>query len=246
MILKVVNKYTAAEFVSTRHYSAVMPRLTKHYLGYFDNEELVGVITFGWGTRPKHTIQKLFPELDTKDYYEIGKMCLDDKLLRNSESQLLSSAISWLKENTTIKYLFTWADGLVGKPGYVYQAANFLYGGFSFTDTYVSETGEKIHPRTIQGQIPNTKNRKVGMRPNPEQLKQLKLSRVKGKQFKYIYPMNKKFRKRLKKSTTEWTTIYPKDKDLIWKIKNQAKKIIRLLLKCRLTYQKNMCIIRRM
>jgi len=157
MILKIVNKYTAAEFVSTRHYSAVMPRLTKHYLGYFDNEELVGVITFGWGTRPKHTIQKLFPELDTKDYYEIGKMCLDDKLLRNSESQLLSSAISWLKENTTIKYLFTWADGLVGKPGYVYQAANFLYGGFSFTDTYVSETGEKIHPRTLQGIIPNTK-----------------------------------------------------------------------------------------
>ena len=195
MILKEVNKYTAAEFVSTRHYSAVMPRLTKYYLGYFNNEELVGVITFGWGTRPKHTIQKLFPELDTKDYYEIGKMCLDDKLPRNSESQLLSSAISWLKENTKIKYLFTWADGLVGKPGYVYQSANFLYGGFSFTDTYVSETGEKIHPRTIQGQIPNTKNRKVGMRPNPKQLKDLKLSRVKGKQFRYIYPMNKKYSK---------------------------------------------------
>ncbi len=104
--------------------------------------------------------------------------------------------------------MFTWADGLVGKPGYVYQSANFLYGGFSFTDTYVSETGEKIHPRTIQGQIPNTKNRKVGMRPNPEQLKELKLSRVKGKQFRYIYPMNKKFRRWLKKSTTEWTTNY--------------------------------------
>ena len=224
MILKEVNKYTAAEFVSTRHYSAVMPRLTKYYLGYFNNEELVGVITFGWGTRPKHTIQKLFPELDTKDYYEIGKMCLDDKLPRNSESQLLSSAISWLKENTKIKYLFTWADGLVGKPGYVYQSANFLYGGFSFTDTYVSETGEKIHPRTIQGQIPNTKNRKVGMRPNPEQLKELKLSRVKGKQFRYIYPMNKKYRRWLKKSTTKWTTNYPKDKDLIWKIKAPGEK----------------------
>jgi hypothetical protein len=219
MILKPINKYDAADFVSTRHYSAVMPRLTKYYLGYFDIEELVGVITFGWGTRPKHTIQKLFPELDTKDYFEIGKMCLDDKLLKNSESQLLSKSISWLKENTTIKYLFTWADGLVGKPGYVYQAANFLYGGYSFTDTYVSETGEKIHPRTLQGIIPNTKNRKVGMRPNPEQLKELKLSRVKGKQFRYIYPMSKKYRKMLKKSTVEWTTNYPKGKDLLWKIK---------------------------
>ena len=27
------------------------------------------------------------------------------------------------------------------------------------------------------------------------------------------------FRKMLKKSTTEWTTNYPKDKDLLWKVK---------------------------
>ena len=71
------------------------------------------------------------PELDTKDYYEIGKMCLDDKLPRNSESQLLSSTRSWLKENTKIKYLFTWADGLVGKPSYVYQS-KLLIRWFSF------------------------------------------------------------------------------------------------------------------
>ena len=58
MILKIVNKFIAADFISTRHYSAVMPRLTKHFLGCFDNDELVGVITFGWGTRPKHKIQK--------------------------------------------------------------------------------------------------------------------------------------------------------------------------------------------
>ena len=32
------------------------------------------VITFAKG------IQKLFPSLDTKDYYEIVKMCLDDSL----------------------------------------------------------------------------------------------------------------------------------------------------------------------
>jgi hypothetical protein len=58
MFLKPLNKYVAAEFVAKRHYSAVMPKLTKYYLGCFIQDELVGVITFGWGTRPKHTIQK--------------------------------------------------------------------------------------------------------------------------------------------------------------------------------------------
>ena len=218
--IKPLHKITAAEFVAERHYSAVMPRLTKHYLGCFKKDELVGVITFGWGTRPKHTIQKLFPDLDTKDYLEIGKMCMDDKMPRNSETQLLSKAISWLKKNTDIKYLYTWADGIVGKPGYVYQAANFLYGGFSITDTYVTETGEKVHPRTIQSQLPNEEGLKYGHRPNPKQLKELKLKRVKGKQFRYIYPMTPKDRKKLKQSTVTWGLKHPKDTDLIWWIKN--------------------------
>ena len=224
IMLRLLNKYEAAQFVSTRHYSAVMPRLTKYYFGYYIKDKLVGVITFGWGTRPKPTIQKLFPSLDTKDYYEIGKMCLDDSLPKNSESQLLSKSIDWLKKNTNIKYLFTWADGIVGKPGYVYQAANFLYGGFSITDTYVSKSGEKIHPRTIQGQLPNKEGLKYGNRPNPKQLKELGLSRVKGKQFRYIYPMSKKYRKFLKKSTVKWSTNYPKHKDLILHIKKPGEK----------------------
>ena len=218
MILKQVDKITAAEFIAERHYSAVMPRLTKYFLGCFEDNELIGIITFGWGTRPKHTIQALFPELDTKDYYEIGKMCMDDKMLRNSESQLLSLIIKWCKENTDIKYLFTWADGIVGKVGYVYQASNFLYGGFSWTDLYVTEKGEKVHPRTIQGQLPNEEGLKYGHRPNFEQRIELGLKRVFGKQFRYIYPMTKKDRKYLKNSTVEWSLNHPKDDSLEWKV----------------------------
>ena len=218
-MIKEITKYVATEFIMSRHYSPVMPKLTKHYCGYYVDDVLQGVVTFGWGTRPKHTIQKLFPTLDTTDYYEIGKMCMDDSMGKNSETQMLSKVLTWLKQNTTIKFLFTWADGLVGKPGYVYQAFNFLYGGFIWTDTYVTDKGEKVHPRTIQSQLPNTHNYKYGSRPNPKQLKQLRLSRVKGKQFRYILPMNKKMRKFLKQSTVDWNLNYPKDKDLVWKIK---------------------------
>ena len=218
-MIKEITKYVATEFIMSRHYSPVMPKLTKHYCGYYVDDVLQGVVTFGWGTRPKHTIQKLFPTLDTTDYYEIGKMCMDDSMGKNSETQMLSKVLTWLKQNTTIKFLFTWADGLVGKPGYVYQAFNFLYGGLIWTDTYVTDKGEKVHPRTIQSQLPNTHNYKYGSRPNPKQLKQLRLSRVKGKQFRYILPMNKKMRKFLKQSTVDWNLNYPKDKDLVWKIK---------------------------
>ena len=223
-MIKEIHKINAADFIMSRHYSPVMPRLTKHYCGYYINDILQGVITFGWGTRPKHTIQKLFPSLDTKDYFEIGKMCMDDSMVKNSETQMLSSALRWLKDKErNLKYLFTWADGLVGKAGYVYQAFNFLYGGYIWTETYVTKKGEKVHPRTIQGLLPNPKKFKYGSRPNPKQLKELELSRVWGKQFRYILPMSKKMRKYLKNSTEEWNLNYPKDKDLEWKIKKPGE-----------------------
>ena len=83
----------------------------------------MGVVTLGWGIRPRHTIQRIFPSLDTKDYLEIGRMCMTEEMLRNSESQMLSQLVKWLRKNIPeLKVLFTWADGMIGKVGYVYQA----------------------------------------------------------------------------------------------------------------------------
>tara|TARA_E500000318_G_scaffold4934_3_gene5124 strand:- start:33345 stop:34121 length:777 start_codon:yes stop_codon:yes gene_type:complete len=215
-MIKEIHKINASNFVYDKHYSPVMPKLTKHFCGYFVDGKLVGIITFGWGTRPKHTIQKLFPQLDTKDYFEIGKMCMDDSMPRNSETQMLSCALRWLKQNKPdVKFLFTWADGLVGKVGYVYQAFNMFYGGYAWTDTYVTKSGEKIHPRTIQ----EKKDGLIcGSRPDFDRRIELGLSRVKGKQFRYIIPTQRRWKKLLKTSTENWTNSYPKDKDLLWKI----------------------------
>jgi hypothetical protein len=233
MILQKISKQQAELFVKSNHYSKVMPRITKHFLGcfiddpesLFENNKLVGVITLGWGTRPLHTIKKLFPSLSPKDYYEIGKMCLSDEMPRNSESQLLSLTINWIKKNLPEKkYLFTWADGIVGKPGYVYQSANFLYGGYIWTEVYVTDKNEKIHPRTMQS-IDKNKNDgyKYGQRPDFERRKELKLKRIWGKQFRYIYPLSKQSRKNLKNSTVEWSIKYPKDIDLVWQVLNPGE-----------------------
>jgi len=227
MIMKPVDWRVATLFVQERHYSAVMPKLTKHYLGAYVNDELVGILTLGWGTNPMGTIRKMFPDLTTADYYEIGKMCMDEKMPRNSESQMQSLTIKWMKENTpSVKYLYTWADGIVGKPGYVYQAANFLYGGFIWTDIYLSESGEKVHFRTIQRKMKKEMGRddtKYGPRPNDKKMGELGFTRVWGKQFRYIYPINKSSKKYLKNSTMEWTRDYPKDKDLQWKVKRPGE-----------------------
>ena len=71
--------------------------------------------------------------------------------------------------------------------------------------------------------VKNDDGMKYGHRPNFEQLKEMKLTRVFGKQFRYIYPMNKTHRKNLKKSPIKWTLEYPKHKDLQWRIKKPGE-----------------------
>jgi hypothetical protein len=216
------NKFLAVEFVQEHHYSKVFPKITKHYLGVYLDKELVGILTLGWGTQPLATIRKLFPDLVSKDYLEIGKMCMHPDMPKNSESQLLSAVIRWIKDNKpTVKFLFTWADGIVGKPGYVYQSANFLYGGFIWTDIYIGPDGEKIHPRSTRklleenAEFIGRDTRMFWMSPDFTHHKGIR--RVRGKQFRYIMPLNKRAKKLLKTSTVEWNLNYPKHKDLEWK-----------------------------
>jgi len=226
-----ISRSCATDFVQSLHYSKIMPRLTKHFLGCYLKNELVGVLTLGWGTQPKATIAKLFDGLDTKDYYEIGKMCMKEEMPKNSESQMISAVVKWMKENCAEKqFLYTWADGIMGKPGFVYQAANFLYGGFIWTQIYISAEGEKIHPRSSRRLCDENVKFKLEREPDffvgkkgeriywltQDFLDHKGISKIHGKQFRYILPLNKKARKLLKKSKVEWSLNYPKNDDLVW------------------------------
>ena len=237
-----ISRSYATDFVQSLHYSKIMPKLTKHFLGCYLENELVGVLTLGWGTQPKATIAKLFDGLDTKDYYEIGKMCMKEEMPKNSESQMISAVVKWMKVNTPERqFLYTWADGIMGKPGYVYQAANFLYGGFIWTQIYISDKGEKIHPRSSRRLCDENVQFKLDREPDffvgkkgeriywltQDFLDHKGISKIHGKQFRYILPLNKKARKLLKKSNVEWGLNYPKEKDLIWdKSTKEGKKLL--------------------
>jgi hypothetical protein len=220
--IREIGKTQAAEFIAQHHYSKVMPRLTKVIYGGFAMNQLAAVLTLGWGVRPHHTIAKLFPSLSTQDYYEIGKMCLLDELPRNSESEFIAQVLKLVRKNKKIKLIFTWADGMVGKPGYVYQAANFLYGGFIWTDSYFTDKGEKIHPRSSRALCEENAKQTGGKKLfwlTYDFMRERGIARYKGKQFRYVYFMcDKKERKKLiEESTVKWTMDFPKADALEWK-----------------------------
>ena len=154
-------------------------------------------------------------------YYEIGKMCLSTELNDNkgAGSQMVSATIKWLKNNTKCQFLYTMADGIMGKCGFVYQASNFYYGEKYFTSVYLMENGEKLHPRTSKDLcMENAKfsgKEKVFWMTTDFMIHK-GIRRIDGLMFRYLYPLNKKAKRMMKQSSMNWDKNYPKSKDLEW------------------------------
>jgi hypothetical protein len=181
-------------------------------LGYSDEQGLAGVALWGWGVRPMHTIRRLFPSMSTGDYWELNRLCLRDDCPKNSESSFLARCAEWMRANQPqIKLLLSWADGLRGKPGYIYQAAGWLYGGSITTEIYITDSNEPVHPRMMITRY-GTRNKAL--------CNSLGLRKIWGEQFIYCRFMcgHKQRKALLRESTVKWTQNYPKLKDLRWTI----------------------------
>ena len=223
MVIIELKKGDAVPFIHMYHYSKILPRLTKYYLGVVDNNELIGVITLGWGTQPLQTIRKIFNkhDLTSDDYLEIGKMCFAPEINKsNYGSRIVSLLVKWLKKETDIMFLYTLADGIMGKCGYVYQASNFRYiGNFSTSVYYDRKSGEKIHPRSSkQLCIENAQweGKKKVFWLTHDFCEHKEIDRIHGLMFRYIYPLNKTAKKILKSYPEYMNNKNPKDSDLVF------------------------------
>lgn len=214
-----LEKSVVIDFVQKYHYSKILPRLTKHYLGVFLDDRMIGAMTLGWGTQPLQTIVKILDKHDykTNDYIEIGKMCFAPDMNDNSfsGSKIMSLLVKWLKENTAYSFLYTLADGIMGKCGYVYQASNFKYIGSFKTSVYKdTNTGEKIHPRSaktlcLENAVWENKEKVFWLTHDFCEYKGIE--KINGLMFRYILPLNKTAKKALNIYDSK---PYPKDADL--------------------------------
>ena len=253
-VMPTINKYFLGFFLNDelkgvltlgwgtqpRHtFNKMFPSLKEEIFEEKEEEEPATLISFF----PEED-EKLEPEKEEKKkpkdyknplinyYLEIGKMCLSPDLNKtNAGSQMVSATIRWMKENTNCKFLYTMADGIMGKCGYVYQASNFYFGEKYWTDVYMMENGEKFHPRSSYDMCQENLDWEIARAKSENRvydkqsiswfttdfMREKGIKRIKGYMFRYIYPLNKKAKKLMKNgSALKWTREYPKDKDLEW------------------------------
>jgi hypothetical protein len=126
------------------HYAKRIPQIMKAF-GLYDDDKLVGVVTYGIPASPS-----LCMGICGKEYSEIvlelNRLCLLDNH-KNLASKLVSGSIKQLPKPTIV---VSYADNKQGHVGYVYQATNFLYTGLSEKRVDWAVKGlEHKHSKTI-------------------------------------------------------------------------------------------------
>lgn len=85
---------------------------------------------------------------------ELRRMVLHPDCPKNTASYFLSKTIWWLRKNTSVGVVYTFADQTVGHKGTCYKAANFEYVRDTPATMHVKWNGLLYHPRSLSIERP--------------------------------------------------------------------------------------------
>lgn len=145
--IKEIDSKLANRLIIENHYSGTVPKGVKFHLGIFIEETLYGVAQFGFGIRPHETC-KFVKDTKPNEYLELNRLWISDKLGKNAESNSISKAMKFVKEKKPeLKWIISFADGMMGKVGTIYQATNFIYTGYrkETGGIWLTKNGERLH-----------------------------------------------------------------------------------------------------
>ena len=162
---------TAKPWILNRHYAKRMPSIS-HAFGLFENNLLVGVVSYG--VPASHTLCKgVCGDEWRKNVLELNRLVLLNNK-KNEASYLVANTLKLLPQPSIV---VSYADTKWNHVGYVYQATNWLYTGCTKARTDMfSETGHSRHNNgdpTVR-QDRSAKHRYIFFVGNKRQVKQMR------------------------------------------------------------------------
>lgn len=131
VVVKEIDYDVAKECTLKNHYSKKYnTSFGKYNFGIFKkgDDRLLGVAVFGNLMNPK-SYKNICKNINENQIIELNRLWVDDELGHNTETVFLSLCFKWLKQNTDIKLVQSFADGRLGC-GTIYKASNFNYYGY--------------------------------------------------------------------------------------------------------------------
>ena len=142
------------------------------------------------------------------DFLELNRMAFDDYLPRNSESYCIAKSIRMIRKNAPqIKWIISFADGCSCGDGTIYRASNFVLTGIKRNSNLcLLPNGEKIHKMTLESNPTSPRKELGGMSyfqltggayNFKKYVEKVGGEILAGYQLRYMYFIDKSFRKRL-------------------------------------------------
>ena len=153
IIVKPIDKELAKDMCIKFHYAHKWQTLFGRYcFGIFKADEpdkCLGCAVFGNMMNPQ-SYKSINSKATQENIVELNRLWVDDCLGRNTETVFLSLCFKWLKHNSPVKMVQSFADGRLGC-GTIYKAANFKYYGCKKTLFFEnSVTGEIVHKVPVE------------------------------------------------------------------------------------------------
>jgi len=136
-------------FVEEWHYSKNVNGLTTDYcfklLDVEDN--MIGAMIYG-----KIAMANVWKKYSDKeeDLIELKRLCCIDDTPKNTESFFIGNTLRWLKKNTKIKRVISYADMTYSHEGTIYKASNFKHVGMTSKGKVIMYNGKRYHDKTIR------------------------------------------------------------------------------------------------
>ena len=124
IIIKQIPKPKADKIIKKYHYSGKVVQNSNLNFGVYYKGLLLGAMSFGSPT-DKRRMLPMVKDTKWNEMIELNRMAFSDALPRFAESRAIAMALRWIKKNTGIQWVISFADGCQCGHGTIYQASNF-------------------------------------------------------------------------------------------------------------------------
>ena len=148
-----VNRKSVVSFIEKHHYSHNVNGIQSYYHfglfreGNFGLPTMIGAMLYAIPSMPA-TAAKYNP-INPSKCMELRRLVCVDDTPTNTESYFIGQTFRWLKQNTDIEVIISFADQHYGHSGVIYKATNFEYLGETAPARVLMVDGKEYHSRSL-------------------------------------------------------------------------------------------------
>lgn len=217
IIVKPIPSKDARSIVKRLHYSGKVVNKSSLNLGVFLDGRLEGAMQFGTCLDHRKMIG-LVEGSKWENVMELNRMAFSDRLPKNSESRALGVAMRMMRKNAPqVKWVVSFADGTQCGDGTIYRASGFVLTGIKESFNLAKlPSGEVVHKIAIEVR-PTQPRPELGGRSYydatggkfsfKKYVEAAGAEILPGFQLRYVYFIDKAWRKRLSVDEIPFTEI---------------------------------------